>query len=1188
MGDKPRRDLGSLIKRFREAPPTSPTRRHEDELRPRSTSPAPIANTNYSDIVRNLRKSKEPTSGGTNQKSASPATTYAGLGSLGGDDDFIAREIRQLKRDMHFNQKDRARDSLDSADGDFKGLAMPDLRFSQDFNVDTSKAKPKTRHDILANSGTYSPASSLHGIGGYRFASESLKDPRGSGDATLGNTGFRGLLMPDLMLDLDGKKAAKKESSADKGKNSDNSKDHYQFDDSKATDLGEYKLVSGDVVDRGDMKGINGALDGLLKHLHEQQQGIEDRLNAPPGSAAASGFSGASGGNKKPSYSTTSNFGDVNSIALIGMKLQSDLSGCFQHYSEKPEPEDKAEKDAREKELLEQGRREERERFLLSVTGLIPTPSNPGTGGSHHASSAGLGLSDSDGEDLHIIRTMNRPPAGTSRDASPANSDYKRLPRAGLHPHYDRPRSHSRHDDHSDDDSIDTLRSSVFGGGRKKREDPLEYHNPKDFRRPKTTYYGALHGGQVEQSDMASTHSGNYDHGTGFSSDVNPLEYGARRRFQTPKDLSKDMSNASIHDRMRARSRSQSPSAAGGVAAVGVGVQMPSHPGTPSVGSNHDLSMEDREPYRPLSMDSRPDFVPDIISTNSLTSTAKKIESNLNSAMDSLALRCPDKKDEKSKGKGGGGKGNKGGDCKTQEKGVKFADETDTKKDSPKEPLKDSVDDKDPLEGQGGKEKEKVNEKVKDRLKLDDTDKKRKDELDQLDKKLGPIDSSSTTRGIGDPIPVDYGKTLFEKSVNDKDRSPSKNKGGGGKPKVVSLEEAASQYLRDNQGAAASALKPVVSPVISNNYRFSQHPFTNSLTPDSVIPKAIDIDNSAIEAELGGVEVEPSAPPLPVGPRRALPSPGYMSPSSPMVGGVAGSGVDSDGSMLYNYSPSTVATATSPLTPFNKLSAPSPYTYPVNPATGNANKAVQESYDAPEQEGSEHPIPLGTSPSSMDYVYGSKRSDDSVNAEYMSQDPYPSSLAAQKQMQQQIFENYQLEQQLLMQSRDHGYGRSDSDYRPRHGASAAAPVSLSKGNIDQAHHLYANHKLPNNIKSAHISNKYGFDDLLVLPSSRKALEGQALSLLHSGTIDPAYSPPPHPSTLLDTNPSSSSSSLLNTSSELSPVHRNIYDVGTGSGTAGSGSVGLDAPSLQPESQYERERFLEHMKLKRASFARLLQ
>ena len=131
--------ISALVKRFREAPPSSPGNRinNEDE-KPRYQAPPQPQNrssTNYSDIVRSLRKSNNGSGGNGNtnsntnnnhnnhnshdKSSHSPATSYAGLGGGGGgdNDDFIAREIRQLKRDMHFDKNDQMNRSMDSTSG---------------------------------------------------------------------------------------------------------------------------------------------------------------------------------------------------------------------------------------------------------------------------------------------------------------------------------------------------------------------------------------------------------------------------------------------------------------------------------------------------------------------------------------------------------------------------------------------------------------------------------------------------------------------------------------------------------------------------------------------------------------------------------------------------------------------------------------------------------------------------------------------------------------------------------------------------------------------------------------------------------------------------------------------------------------------------------------------------------------
>ena len=152
--------MAERIRRFREAPPTSPTKRNVntgalDESKPRSGQPAPIPNTNYTDIVKNLKK------GGTKGTVASPASSYSGLGK---DDDFIAREIRQLKRDMHFNKIGSLRNSNDStSEYNIKGLSMPDLRFSGEIDIDRSTVldREDLRKSLLNQSGSYSPPRSF-------------------------------------------------------------------------------------------------------------------------------------------------------------------------------------------------------------------------------------------------------------------------------------------------------------------------------------------------------------------------------------------------------------------------------------------------------------------------------------------------------------------------------------------------------------------------------------------------------------------------------------------------------------------------------------------------------------------------------------------------------------------------------------------------------------------------------------------------------------------------------------------------------------------------------------------------------------------------------------------------------------------------------------------------------------------
>ena len=172
--------MAERIRRFREAPPTSPTKRNmnmEEDTNPRSNLPAPVPNTNYTEIVKSLKKS-----GNKGAMITSPSTSYSGLGK---DDDFIAREIRQLKRDMHFNKIGSLKNSYDStSDYNIKGLSMPDLRFSNEIDIDKANVLDdvdEIRQSMLHNSGSYSPPRSFQK---YRFNNGDSK-LRSSGE-TLG------------------------------------------------------------------------------------------------------------------------------------------------------------------------------------------------------------------------------------------------------------------------------------------------------------------------------------------------------------------------------------------------------------------------------------------------------------------------------------------------------------------------------------------------------------------------------------------------------------------------------------------------------------------------------------------------------------------------------------------------------------------------------------------------------------------------------------------------------------------------------------------------------------------------------------------------------------------------------------------------------------------------------------------
>ena len=127
-------------------------------------------------------------------------------------------------------------------------------------------------------------------------------------------------------------------------------------------------------------------------------------------------------------------------------------------------------------------------------------------------------------------------------------------------------------------------------------------------------------------------------------------------------------------------------------------------------------------------------------------------------------------------------------------------------------------------------------------------------------------------------------------------------------------------------------------------------------------------------------------------------------------------------------------------------------------------------------------------------------------------------------------------------------------------------VSINQHSIQEATDYYRSTGEVNPMHTStfrsHQVNNYGFNDLILLPSSRQMVEGSAMKLLNSGTIDSSYTPVNAVDVVNKSNINSNKNSIMNATA---PAPSNYI----------------------PSNIYEQELFLNNMKQKRQLLTKAL-